>query len=86
MDPNLWSGLEQTPAMEATPDQFPEDAEPTGNTTSCYVCARSFQQLPPEYIIRRDYEYDAKLSKGDRPKMRRYFMTFCVWCAHSHKL
>lgn len=72
--------------MEETPDQFPdEEPEITGNTQSCYLCARSFQQLPKEYVIRRDYEYDAA-GKGERRQIRRYFMTFCLWCAHSHKL
>lgn len=78
-------GLEQTPALEETPSQYPE-AEPTGNTASCYLCGRDFSRLAAEHVIRRDYEYDARLDRKDRPKMVRYFMSFCIWCAHSHKL
>lgn len=90
VDLGNWMGLEQTPKLEETPELFPDpfepDPEPTGNTTSCYLCGRSFHQLPGEYIIRRDYQYnlDPKSKKAHRE--RRYFMTFCVWCAHSHKL
>jgi hypothetical protein len=80
-------GLEQTPALEETPSQFPEEqqTEPTGNTSSCYLCGRSFHQLPAEYIIRREYEYNGA-EKGQKIKRRFYFMTFCLWCAHSYKL
>jgi len=76
------------------PDPFGDvepDSEPTGNTAACYICGRSFQWLPPEYVIRRDHEYGddpgwTPRSKKARAKMTRYFLTFCLWCAHSHKL
>jgi hypothetical protein len=47
----------------------------TGNTGSCYICARSFAGLQPEAAVRKDY---------GRPV--RYFITFCWWCVQSHKL
>ena len=80
-------GLETTPALEETPSQFPdvEQAEPTGNTMSCYLCGRDFARLAPEMVIRREYEYNAA-NRGERVKRVFYFMTFCIWCAHSHKL
>jgi hypothetical protein len=83
-------GLEQTPKAEETPELFPDpfepEAEPTGNTASCYLCGRDFSRLSAEHVIRRNYEYDARRDKKDRPKMVRYFMSFCIWCAHSNKL
>lgn len=72
------SGLEETPTTNPEP--------PTGNTVSCYLCARSFQGLPSEYVIRRDYEYNLEPNTKKRSVMVRYFVSFCVWCAHQHRL
>lgn len=74
--------------MEETPSQYrnvEDEPEPTGNTASCYLCGLSFSKIKPEYVIRRDYEYNVA-GKKERAHMRRYFMSFCLWCAHSYKL
>ena len=78
-----WADSEQK--LEETPEATP-DVHPTGNTASCYLCARSFQGLPPEYAIRRDYIYDLTEDRKKPSTRVRYFMTFCVWCAHQYNL
>ena len=71
--------LEETPAMYKDP--FTEAA--TGNSSSCYVCSRSFANLASEYRVRRDHTYNPDPKSLDT---RKYFMTYCVWCAFQYEL
>jgi len=90
--PELDSPLETTPEMHHDSKEPEPELKATGNSSSCYLCARSFHQLPQEYVVRREHEYSLdpdwtpRSAKGRAKNMVHYFVTYCLWCAHQFKL
>ena len=67
---------EETPSLWPHEKAVEQDPTPTGNSGTCYICTRSLQNLQPNMVIRRDGEY--KVDKTTR----KYWMSYCVWCAY----